>query len=62
MVARRAPSKPKKRPKKALNPNQALVRDLVEMARAIPKEMRKNLPHDLAAEFDHYHDGTPRQG
>ena len=72
MVTRRAVSKkPKSRPPKgrapkgrakALNPNQALLRDLLEIAHSIPKELRENLPRDLAAEFDHYHDGTPRQG
>ncbi len=61
MVTRRVPSKPKKRAKKALNPNEALWRDLDEIARSIPKESLAKLPRDLAEQFDHYHDGTPRQ-
>jgi hypothetical protein len=61
MVTRRASAKPKKRAKKALNPNEALWRDLVAIGESVPKELRARMPRDLAANFDHYHDGTPRQ-
>jgi hypothetical protein len=62
MVTRRAVSKkPKKRAPKALNPNQELFRDLDAIARSVPKESLAKLPRDLAEQFDHYHDGAPRQ-
>ena len=62
MVTRRAVSKkPKRRTAKALNPNEALWRDLDKIAKSVPKESRAKLPRDLAEQFDHYHDGTPRQ-
>jgi hypothetical protein len=62
MVTRRpTPQKPKKRTSKAPNSNSALWRDLDKIAKSVPKESLAKLPRDLAAEFDHYHDGTPRQ-
>jgi hypothetical protein len=61
MVTRRVPPKPKKRAKRVLNPNQELLRDLIAIGKSVPKELRRSMPNDLAAEFDHYHDGTPRQ-
>jgi hypothetical protein len=34
---------------------------LIELGKTIPDEELAKLPRDLAANFDHYHDGTPKQ-
>lgn len=46
---------------KEVRPDLRLWQDLVEIGRSVPKEIRAKLPRDLAQNFDHYHDGSPRQ-
>ena len=34
----------------------------IELSKQIPPEELARMPRDLAYNFDHYHDGSPKQG
>jgi hypothetical protein len=47
--------------KEAVQADPGLWRDLAAIGRRVPKEIRAELPPDLARNFDHYLDGSPKQ-
>ncbi|HLB23204.1 MAG TPA: hypothetical protein VJP07_03855 [Dehalococcoidia bacterium] len=58
--------KPAHRPKKAAAKRTAkkpfdAFAYLIELGKRIPEEELARLPRDLAENFDHYHDGAPKQ-
>ena len=62
MVTRKPiPAKPRRKAAKTLSPTEKLIRDLVAIGKRAPKDALAKLPRDLAENFDHYHDGSPRQ-
>jgi len=63
MVTKR---KPASRPKKAASKRTAkkpfdAFAYIAELGKKLPQEELDRLPRDLAENFDHYHDGSPRQ-
>jgi hypothetical protein len=49
------------RPKRNLQRDPTLWRDLAEIGRSIPRESLAKLPRDLGRNADHYLDGSPKQ-
>jgi hypothetical protein len=62
MAIRKPLPEPKKRRQRTTkDQNAELVRDLIAIGKRVPKDVLASLPRDLAENFDHYHDGSPRQ-
>lgn len=57
----RSASAKKHRPARAKK-QATLSERLAAIGRRVPKDMRANMPADLVRNFDHYHDGSPKQG
>ena len=62
VTARKPAPRPKKAPAKraAKKPFDAFA-FLIEAGKHIPEEELARMPRDLAENFDHYHDGAPKQ-
>jgi hypothetical protein len=61
MVTERKPvRRARKAPLKAKKPFDAFAY-IAELGAKIPAEELAKLPRDLAENFDHYHDGSPKQ-
>lgn len=55
--ARKASVKPKVKAKKPFD----VFEYIIELGKSLPPEELEKLPRDLAANFDHYQDGVPKQ-
>jgi hypothetical protein len=64
MVIRRrdTPKKIVRRPRRPAEPAFDIFEYIVERARSIPPSERARMPRDGAKNFDHYLDGSPKQG
>jgi hypothetical protein len=61
VTVRKPEAKPAKRKKSKVTKRFDSLRFLIEAGKSIPPEELAKIPTDLAANFDHYHDGTPKQ-
>jgi hypothetical protein len=60
MVTARKPEKPVKRAAKKKRGFDSFAY-AIELSKLMPAEEQARAPRDLAYNFDHYHDGSPKQ-